>query len=468
MKLRFVAVSAAICIAAGSFIYPDALTIGTPAIVSAKTSKEIDAEKKAKQNEITAKQAELKSLSNSIEQKEKYEQVLQEEISLINSKMLLIDSQLTALNADIETKNNEIALLEGDIANQEVRIAEGLDDFKSRIRTLYIHGNDSLLSALVGAADFYDVLAKMDLINRVAKHDDEMVDTLKEELDTLSKSKEDLTSRQQALKLKVTETEAVRKEFNDSRTELDKAMAETEENRKALEKEKSMTNAELEEYQKEYDKLTAEFDAAVEEEMRKEKERQAKLEAERKAAEEKARKEAEQKKQQQPVVTTAPSNPSTPVTTTVATTPAPQYNGGKLAWPAPGFYHISSPFGPRWGRMHYGIDISDGGIHGSNACAAASGTVVTVRGGCSHDNNTFCGCNWGYGNFVVVSHGNNLYTLYAHLCGISVSEGQTVSTGTVIGQIGSTGNSTGPHLHFGVGVGGWSSSNMVNPMLYLQ
>ena len=126
-----------------------------------------------------------------------------------------------------------------------------------------------------------------------------------------------------------------------------------------------------------------------------------------------------------------------------------------LAWPAPGFYHISSGFGPRWGRQHKGIDIAGGGlnINGANACAAKGGTVIKAK----------LGYNGGYGNYVQIDHGNGLNTLYAHLQSVNVSVGQQVSTGTVVGKIGSTGNSTGPHLHFSVIVNGV----FVDPMGYL-
>ena len=157
--------------------------------------------------------------------------------------------------------------------------------------------------------------------------------------------------------------------------------------------------------------------------------------------------------------TTAPTTAATTVVTTTAapvTTAPPanaEYKGGQLAWPAPGFYHISSPFGPRWGRIHKGIDISGGGINGANACAAASGTVITAK----------YGYNGGYGNYVQIDHGNGLCTLYAHMSSLSVSQGQHINVGEKVGNIGSTGNSTGPHLHFSVIVNG----TFFDPMPYL-
>lgn len=119
----------------------------------------------------------------------------------------------------------------------------------------------------------------------------------------------------------------------------------------------------------------------------------------------------------------------------------------RLAWPARG--SIVSSFGMRWGRMHEGIDLD--APYGSDVVAVASGTVVSV------------GWNGGYGRQVQLSHGGGLVTRYAHLSSILVNEGDTVDRGEVIGRVGSTGNSTGPHLHFETIVGGQPR----NPTNYL-
>jgi murein DD-endopeptidase MepM/ murein hydrolase activator NlpD len=109
-----------------------------------------------------------------------------------------------------------------------------------------------------------------------------------------------------------------------------------------------------------------------------------------------------------------------------------------LIWPIRG--PITSGFGMRWGRMHSGIDI--GGPIGMPIHAAKSGTVIT---------SSWMG---GYGNAVVISHGGGFSTLYGHQSRIAVHDGQTVSQGETIGYVGSTGNSTGPHLHFETRVNG--------------
>jgi murein DD-endopeptidase MepM/ murein hydrolase activator NlpD len=118
-----------------------------------------------------------------------------------------------------------------------------------------------------------------------------------------------------------------------------------------------------------------------------------------------------------------------------------------LVWPVSGA--ITSGFGPRWGRMHEGLDIAGGS--GTPIVAAAGGTVILA------------GTQGGYGNLVVVDHGGGLSTAYAHLSSIAVSTGQSVGQGTVVGGMGTTGNSTGVHLHFEVRVNGAA----VNPLGYL-
>ena len=101
---------------------------------------------------------------------------------------------------------------------------------------------------------------------------------------------------------------------------------------------------------------------------------------------------------------------------------------------------ITSKFGPRWGRIHYGIDM--GAPIGKNIYAADGGTVYYAG---------YCG---GYGNLVKIDHGNGMQTYYAHCSKLLVTEGQKVKAGQCIALIGSTGNSTGPHLHFEVIING--------------
>ena len=486
--MKTIAVTIAVCLTTGSILRDSDFFSGDDAL--AKTIAEVEAEKKAKQAEIEKKRSEIDSLSKDIASAEQYQAALQEQITLISSKLTLIDTELQALNADIEQKSEEVMNLQSEIADQQVAVDQGLQSFKGRIRAMYVQGNDSMLSALLGASDFYDVLAKIELINRIAKHDNDMVDTLKTDLHKLEADKQDLNTKLQSLSLKQTEMETLLTEFNESRDELDEAYAATDEAKAEMQQQQSLANGQLDQFQNEMDALEKEEEEMILEAARKaEEERRRREEEERRRKEEESRrrvsesqsvsvsKEASREAARTTAalvtdangqtVTTAKTTKKTTVTTTSTTYTKPVYNG-KLAWPAPGFYHISSEFGPRWGKLHNGIDIAGAGIHYQPACAAAAGTVIKVKGGCTHDYGTACRCNGGYGNYVQIDHGNGLNTLYAHLSSFTVSLGQKVNTGTQIGKIGATGNIVssgggGYHLHFSVIVNGV----FVNPKPYL-
>ena len=342
-----------------------------------------------------------------------------------------------------------------------------------------------------------------------------MIERLRTEINALSKSEQELNVGLQALNIQETEMNVLCDEFKASQDELHQTAAKNSTEMQTIRGQQNEVKGQIAVYEEMIEELDAEQEkiiaqaiakAEAERKAKEEAEKKAKAEAERKAKEEadrKAREEAERKAaeeaQRQAAVTQAPVNqqksettvttakpvspastaaPVTtkaPVTTAApTTTAAPQQNSSKLQWPAPGHYHISSSYGNRTldgvTDFHGGIDISDGGINGTAACAAASGTVL-MHGEkfCTHNFNKHynCGCNGGYGNYLILDHGNGIYTLYAHLASISVADGQSVTVGQQVGVIGSTGHSTGPHLHFEVRVGGSGYGNRVNPQDYL-
>lgn len=114
--------------------------------------------------------------------------------------------------------------------------------------------------------------------------------------------------------------------------------------------------------------------------------------------------------------------------------------GGDWGWPTNSPYIITSEYAYRWGKMHYGIDISGTG-HGSPIYAAKDGVVVTSA------------THYSLGNYIIIQHDNNYYTMYGHMSVLRAKVGQTVSRGQIIGLMGSTGFSTGTHLHFSASIG---------------
>ena len=126
---------------------------------------------------------------------------------------------------------------------------------------------------------------------------------------------------------------------------------------------------------------------------------------------------------------------------------------GSFIWPLPYTHNITSHFEWRWGRMHQGVDIADGDVYGQPIIAADGGKV------------TWSGNDGGgYGNYVMIDHGNGLMTVYGHASELACSTGDYVAKGETIAYVGSTGNSTGPHLHFEIRVNG----EQVNPLEYVS
>ena len=155
---------------------------------------------------------------------------------------------------------------------------------------------------------------------------------------------------------------------------------------------------------------------------------------------------------------------------------------GKFTWPVPYALNVSSGYGPRWNRNHAGIDIAKSGIANQSVVAAASGTVTVYYSSCTHNhgkvnskgqvysctNSEGKSCGGGYGNYLAIDHGTyngvSYRTVYAHLApgSITVKSGQKVGKGQQIGRVGTTGRSTGYHLHFELRVNGYPK----NPMDY--
>ena len=126
---------------------------------------------------------------------------------------------------------------------------------------------------------------------------------------------------------------------------------------------------------------------------------------------------------------------------------------GIFTWPSPVVCNISSYFAARWGTTHWGLDFSNGNSYGQTIVAADGGTVSYVK---LH--------NYGYGYHLLIDHGNGYQTMYAHASKILVTSGQKVAKGQPIALIGSTGDSTGPHLHFEI----IKNGSKVDPLPYLQ
>lgn len=445
-------------------------------VQAAKTLQEIQEQRKANSEKIADLENQLKDIEGNKNYEEQQQEYLNEQIDYIQENIDLLNAELASIGEDIETTETNITILDADIVNQQTAIDNNIKLFKERLRSMYINGNDSAASVVLGSASFYDMMARVQMLNRVAEYDDQLINDILNEIEALEQSKSDLETEKLNLTMKLEEQEKRKEEKNAELEQLNVKMKDTKYEIERLAMEQEALNAdkeELEELNESLDKEEAEMLAAI---KRAQEEAQKKYEAEQRRKWEEQQKLLQQQQQQQQQAaadnnnnnnentgggdTIAPVTPSQPT----FTVPAPSSSG--FTWPCPGFSYISSPFGPRWGRNHNGIDVGDGGIMGGAAVASKSGTVIFVANSCTHNfaKNYNCGCGGGYGNYIIISHDGTYSTVYAHLSYASVSVGEYVEQGQVIGAIGSTGHSTGAHLHFEVRENGVAQ----NPMNYVS
>ncbi|MBQ4466332.1 MAG: peptidoglycan DD-metalloendopeptidase family protein [Oscillospiraceae bacterium] len=459
-----------------------------PVTAQAATIAELEAQKEANNKKIAAYEEQLRQYSQDQKAEEAYQATLTGKISAIESNLQILDTELENIKAALAQSDVEIAAMENTIDRQEEDIDKGLKEFKLRLRAMYVNGNDSLASALVGATDFYDLLSKYELISCVARHDDELVNGLKDELEEYHGNLTTLEAQKEQEEQQQADLEAKQNEMKDSMGELQKAYADSEAEKKRLAQEQVNANKSIEELE-EQNRLADEAEKEILEEIRRAEEEAKKRAAEKsaaeaaakKAAEEAAAKKAAEDAKKAAQQTTNPAAPS-PETPAAPATPTPQqpateaptqapteaptqdYSNASFGWPCPGHYYISSTYGYRWGTLHKGIDIAQN--QGAAVVASKSGTVIRAVNTCTHNygKSSNC-CGNGYGNHVIIMHDDGTYsTLYGHMESITVSLNQYVNKGDTIGYVGSTGWSTGFHLHFEIRKNGTA----VDPSGYLN
>ena len=428
---------------------------------SAKSLNEIQAEREANEQKIAELENQIAALQNNENDQKAYQETLLDQIALIKDNIALLNNELDALAADIQTTEDNIKNLDQEIIDQEKAIEENVELFKKRMNEMYVSGNENIASLVIGSSSFYDVMSRVEMANRMAEYDEKLINGLLSDIDQLEKNKNDLETEKLTLEMKHESQEKRKEEKEMAHSELEVKMQYTQSEIDRIERERQIAEGEI----ADINNIIASLDA--EEEQIFEAIRKAEEEQRRKEEEERRRQEqlALQQQQQQQQGGNSGSSSGTPTIQQPTYTP-PVQSSGSFIWPAPGFYYISSYFGPRWGRNHNGIDVGDAGIHGGAAVASQSGTVIAVSSSCTHDypKGYGCGCGGNYGNYVLISHDGTFSTMYAHLASVSVSVGDYVSQGQVVGYIGCTGFSTGDHLHFEVRVNGYAN----DPMLYVS
>lgn len=331
----------------------------------------------------------------------------------LENYIVQLDADLENINNNIDELARQIEILEQniEITKAELEVAKKTEEtqfatMKKRIKYMYERGQQSYAEMLFAAGSFSEFLNMAEFVSKISKYDRDMLNqyianrhVIEDKEAKLLEEEAELNEKKSGL---LNEQEA-----------MEVLMADKEQEISEFESDISNQEAAI----KEYEAYIAEQNAII-------KELEAQIEAEKKRLLEENRK-------------------------------AINYDGGKFAWPAPDYTRISDEYGNRMHptlkvqQFHNGLDLASPG--GSRILAAYDGEVVAADYSSS------------MGNYVMIDHGDGLYTIYMHASALLVKKGQMVSRGEQIAKVGSTGRSTGNHLHFGVRLNG----NYVSPWNYL-
>lgn len=383
--------------------------------------------------QIGEQKSKLSALNDQISNMDAQLESLNAKIRVLNGQLLELNQQIVKLESEITVLNEQIQAALDQIAAKERQIEATKQLLLERLRATYLAGNSSELEVLLSSDDLSSFLTRSELLQRVAENDDKLIRQLEEdqrELAELTKKlaadKAQLVTKKEKVEQERTAVIVKQSELQTSADAVNKKQNDIEAKRNEVNKILATLDTDSDEYRRQiafYESQREKADGAIEAYIRAH------------------------------ATTTVPSTNDEGGTTET---------GDGMTWPVPySNCYISSYFGYRdlynTGnyRLHKGIDICvSGGSYGKKIVAATDGNVMIA------------GYHSSYGNYVTIDHGNGLVTLYAHASVLTVSAGDHVAKGQKIAEIGSTGDSTGPHLHFGVYNN--SAGQFVNPLNYVS
>lgn len=393
-----------------SMIFTSALS------VQAKTTAELQKEKEKIQSEINSAQKKIDGLKAEKAETQEYVNALMSKVDLLQDKISNRESEKAALQKQIDDITAKIASTEKEIEKAQQEIDKKQAEFEAiyeqycqRLRAMYISGNVSTLEILLESGDMSSVLTRAEMVKCVSEQDSNTLDTLMKKMQEIQKEK-------QALEEKKIQLKDDKASLDSQKAELQEAINDLSASKKELDSEVAACNAAI----KKLDSQTSEIRETI----------------------------SANKKEQQAI-----DNEISKILSSSSNKPGDSNytpGTGQLAYPTS--YHKISAGYPNYrnGSYHGGVDFSC--PSGTPVHAADSGKVVIAKS-----------LTYSYGKYIVIDHGNGLSTLYAHNSSLCVSVGQSVQKGDIIAYSGSTGNSTGPHLHFEVRLNG----TRVNPLSYL-
>ncbi|MBO5487866.1 MAG: peptidoglycan DD-metalloendopeptidase family protein [Eubacterium sp.] len=378
------------------------VAVVTP-VLAVNYDKKIEEAKKEKKE--YSKKAE--ELQKEIEELEKSREDTLAYIEKLDKKTEAVEEELEKLKAKISETEGVLKTAEKELAAAQEEEQKQYDIMKKRIKYMYENGSQDYLEILFGSHSVADLLNRAEYIEKISAYD-------KRIFKEYEKVKNKVEQKKQEIEAKLSELEGMKEDQTAEKKALSKLKKKKKEQIKQYDKELNESQDKASEYARQAAKAEAEVEKLLE--------------------------------QKQDEIDKANDAGGGGV----------GGGDGSLRWPLKVSGRISSTFGRRSSptagasTYHKGIDIA--ASSGTPIVAAGAGTVVTATYSSSA------------GNYVMISHGNRLYTVYMHCSRLAVKEGDTVSSGQVIAYVGSTGISTGAHLHFGVSKNG----SYVNPLQFVN
>ncbi|MFD0590691.1 murein hydrolase activator EnvC family protein [Paenibacillus sp. GCM10027627] len=360
-----------------------------------------DAERKQANAAQQARAAETKKTDLSNKKED-----LEKEITSLIKEIETVTAQKNKKQEEMEKKQAELIKTGKELEKAEKRVIERTELLENRMRTMYTNGFVSYMDVLLSATSFTDFLDRFDALQTILSSDRDILETHKKDKELVEQKKADVELQYAGLETIYQELELQQADLRKKESDKEVLIASYNENIGELNETLEYLGYVSEEQQQ----LVVQLAAKI-----------SKLQAEKNRI----------------------KNP---------------YSGGKLGMPIKDGYRVSSNFGSRvhpiTGKRHTHTGMDFAAPQGTAIYAAEAGVVITSRS------------TSGYGNCIIIDHGNGLWTLYAHIRvgGLLVEEGETVKKGQKIAEVGNTGNSTGPHLHFEVR----KNEVPVNPSGYLK
>lgn len=402
-------------------------------VFAAKSLNELNKEKQDIQNKTSQTQNALNETKN--------------EKNSVLAQVEALDAQLNTVQEELNKLGNQLADTEKKLDENEKALADATnkkenqyESLKHRIKVMYENGSIGYLQVILEADNFTDMLKRVEYINKIAEHDNNIFEEYK-------RTEALITEKVEEIKVQKENIETLTKEEETKKISLNENIKAKEELVTKLTKDEASFIQQLNDLDK-ADKEVSNLIVQAQEEIRAKEEAAAKAKAE---ASKKASGSSSSSKSSTSSKASGSSKSSGSSSSSSGSSSSNKVytsSGGSLQYPVPAYrgYKYNSPYGSRTNpisgkqEFHTGVDLK--ATMGTDVVSAESGTVI------------FAGDKGGYGKCVIVDHGNGLSTLYAHNSQLVVSVGQSVQRGQVISKAGTTGYSTGVHVHFEVRING--------------